>query len=215
MTGGRRAYPAVLFLLLLAGALSGFVARADPAISNEGGGIHRATWDFSNGANYTVTNVSLAPGNATLAATTGSQQWSGETDFSNWQQTLVNTAVNASGVPLGWGLGSAVAFVAVVPAVLAYAQAEAAADPMALRVQLAWPVEEFVGQIEAEELVVLSAVVAVVADQHQVGAIEAALAAEPLDRLADQAVGAGDGPPHVAELPAAAGRMVALIVGFG
>src|SRR2546426_1912516 len=99
MTGGRRAYPAILLILLTISALSAAFARADPTIVDEGGGFKRATWDFGGGANYTATNVSLAPSNATLASTTSSKTWFGA-DFPNWRQSAVRTFANDSGVRL-------------------------------------------------------------------------------------------------------------------
>lgn len=83
--------------LLLVGALLLVPGvRGDPAISSPGAHQGLATWTFSNAANYTVTNATLADSAASLAWTTAAATDTSEADFA---AALVLANVNVASSP--------------------------------------------------------------------------------------------------------------------
>src|SRR3989442_1626286 len=72
----------VLTLLLLAlSVIAPLHATGDPSLNDNGNGTKTATWDFSNPANYTVQNVSMAANNLSLRSTPGVWSFSSTADF--------------------------------------------------------------------------------------------------------------------------------------
>ena len=58
-------------LLLVACFASSYLAAADPAVNDNGNGTKTVLWDFSNSANYTSSNVAIAPNDLRLGSTPG------------------------------------------------------------------------------------------------------------------------------------------------
>ena len=69
------------FLVLLALLLAASTAAGDPAVTQPSPTEGLAQWTFSNPANYTLANVVLGPGGASLAWSSGSLIDSSAADF--------------------------------------------------------------------------------------------------------------------------------------
>src|SRR3989442_8944779 len=75
-------YTLVVALLLLGGFPASLHASGDPAINDNGNGTKTAVWDFSNPANYTTSNVAMAPDLA-LRSTPGGWFETSDVDFTS------------------------------------------------------------------------------------------------------------------------------------
>jgi hypothetical protein len=68
-------------LLLVTGLTTSYLAVADPAVNDNGNGTKTITWDFSNPANYTSSNVAIAPNDLRLRSTPGLWSETSDADF--------------------------------------------------------------------------------------------------------------------------------------
>src|SRR3990170_1126178 len=93
MTARTRAYPATILALLFLGLFLAPLGGGDPTVGGAGGGINRATWDFTTPADYAATNVTLAPGNASLAKSSSWRNYTVDADFRNANESSSNVAV--------------------------------------------------------------------------------------------------------------------------
>src|SRR2546428_5871365 len=71
----------VAALLLVTSFAMSYLASADPAVNDNGNGTKTAVWDFSNPANYTSSNVAIAPNNLRLGSTPGGWLETSNADF--------------------------------------------------------------------------------------------------------------------------------------
>src|SRR3989304_165585 len=69
MTARTRAYPATIPAPLFRGLFLAPLSGGAPTVGGAGGGINRATWDFATPTDSAATNVTLAPGSASLLNT--------------------------------------------------------------------------------------------------------------------------------------------------
>src|SRR2546422_2385571 len=68
-------------LLLVTSLATSSLARAAPAVNDNGNGTKTAVWDFSNPANYTSSNVAMARNDLRLGSTPGSWLETSDADF--------------------------------------------------------------------------------------------------------------------------------------
>src|SRR2546428_4521065 len=68
-------------LFLVASLASSYLAAADPAVNDNGNGTKTVLWDFSNSANYTSSNVAIAPNDLRLGSTPGAWTYASDSDF--------------------------------------------------------------------------------------------------------------------------------------
>ncbi len=96
MNGRSQAIPAVLLALLAASVLipPPSLVAADPDITDAGGGFKNATWDFAPAADYNVTNVTVATGDASLAKKGGWTNYTNDAEF--WDANESTNRVNVS-----------------------------------------------------------------------------------------------------------------------
>src|SRR3989442_677119 len=74
-------FTAVLVLASLVSSSYAGLARGDPAVNDNGNGTKTATWDFTNPANYTLSNIAMGPNDATLRSSPGGWIQSSNPDF--------------------------------------------------------------------------------------------------------------------------------------
>jgi len=89
-----RHLPEALVLLLVVLALLPSAA-AEPALTDQGGGAKRVTWDFSTAADYNLTDVAVAPGSATLAQTPLWWNYTNDSDFLASEDSATNVSVSS------------------------------------------------------------------------------------------------------------------------
>src|SRR5437773_1190245 len=77
----RNSLSLVAALLLVASLATSYFAAADPAVNDNGNGTKTILWDFSNPANYTASNVTIATNDLQLQSTPGGWTESSDSDF--------------------------------------------------------------------------------------------------------------------------------------
>src|SRR5467141_1359828 len=68
-------------LFLVASLATSYLAAADPAVNDNGNGTKTILWDFSNPANYTSSNVTIAPNDLRLQSTPAGWTQTSDSDF--------------------------------------------------------------------------------------------------------------------------------------
>src|SRR5437773_2346096 len=77
----RNSLSLVAALLLVGSLATSYLASADPAVNDNGNGTKTILWDFSNPANYTASNVTIATNDLQLQSTPGGWTESSDSDF--------------------------------------------------------------------------------------------------------------------------------------
>src|SRR6266498_3206618 len=74
-------FTAILVIVSLVTSIFTALARADPSVNDNGNGTKTAAWDFTNPANYTLSNVRLEPDDARLESTPSGWVQTSDADF--------------------------------------------------------------------------------------------------------------------------------------
>src|SRR6266568_4592253 len=89
----RHLHEALVLLLVVVALLPS--AAAEPVLTDQAGGAKRVTWDFSMAADYNLTDVSVAPGIATLAQTPLWRNYTNDSDFLASEDSATNVSVSS------------------------------------------------------------------------------------------------------------------------